>query len=278
MAAPPPPPPDGFVGVYHPSRNVLARQDVEPTASSSSTAASALTSTAWSALRGAAAVAGTAAALAGTVAVKAASTAATQASELDQRYEVSKTASTKLGEVGEACARKVSLATPEDRQRWHDGAVTVISLASVFGGPKARALAGAANFAMAVAVAPSTSAVPDATDAHASHGGAQPPAVAATAAASSGCELRPSDRVSEVVRLEVVATAAAGQSMRIHIEGEGDFEVVVPAGVQIGESFVFEIEVSDSSGAGAMAAGAACGPSSSREAVPIGQPAVPLAD
>ena len=48
--------------------------------------------------------------------------------------------------------------------------------------------------------------------------------------------------------------------------------------MQIGESFVFEIEVSDSSGAGAMAAGAACGPSSSREAVPIGQPAVPLAD
>ena len=76
---------------------------------------------------------------------------------------------------------------------------------------------------------------------------------------------------SEVVALEVEATAAAGQLMRVHIEGAGDFEVMVPAGVQVGQTFKFEIEIADASGVEAMP-----------EAVPLGQPVlpqhVPLAD
>jgi hypothetical protein len=226
----------------------------------------------------------------------ASSSAAAGIAKLDERYELSATASRKAAELGStarqkaadlgsrasqgssdalrtlkaAAAHKVSASTPEERQRWAEGAVTVISLATAFGGRKTRALAGMASFAMATASQQGS--------------GVQP--VSQTQERSNASEHRaidaPAEQIIELIQLEVVATAPAGAVMQILVEGMGSYEVVVPEGVRPGETFYFELEapLGESTGvAAAVQLGVAV---DAAPAAPYGHlidgPAVPFAD
>ena len=97
---------------------------------------------------------------------KAAADLAAKAKETDAKYEISKTAQEKtaaaLSSVKESAvtnaskaktsvAQKVGVQTPEERKQWLDGAVTAVTLASVFGGAKTKALAGAAHMGVQAA-------------------------------------------------------------------------------------------------------------------------------
>ena len=51
-----------------------------------------------------------------------------------------------------------------------------------------------------------------------------------------------SSGLSQLFLLEVLASVPAGYKMLAHVDGLGDFQVTVPAGVRVGESFTFEAE------------------------------------
>ena len=51
-----------------------------------------------------------------------------------------------------------------------------------------------------------------------------------------------SSGLTQLFLLEVLASVPAGHKMLVHVDGLGDFQVTVPAGVRVGESFTFEAE------------------------------------
>ena len=242
---PPPPPPPGFEGIY-------------PPRSHPSTASQQL----WSLAR------------------SAASTIKTKAKEIDGKYDISSQTSQKLDQLGEktgaalsslragaarhaheardTVVRKVQASTPEERQQWAAGAVSVLSIASLVGGPKTRIVAGATATAIAKRSCASASDLSSAVSAAGSgHDCATSSAATSPQFASSG--------LCEVLTLEIVATEAAGGMMLVHVEGVGDYEIIVPEGVLRGQSFPFEIE-------------APVGTSEAAEVVPVGQPPALLDD
>ena len=211
MSSIPPPPPEGHEGVY-PAQTPSTGQQL------------------WS------------------FAKSAASGIATKAREVDERLELSKKAAEKTAEVsksvkesagsaftsisevaskqGAAVGRRVGVMTPEERQQWLDGATTVANCAMVFGGPRARALAGVTNLGVRAAGFAGVTGVanPDR------------PSQSSQASASTA------STVTELVEVQVVATVAGGGTMRVHVEGAGEFEVTVPPGVSVGQSFTVELE------------------------------------
>ena len=220
---PPPPPPEGFEGVYPP-------QTAANAPNAAATAANML-STGFSFAKKATAVVGS------------------KMREVDDKFELSKKsqqavadiseaaapvaaqAKGKLSELGKkgaekgaevktAAARKVGVMTPEERQRWLDGAVSVVAVASVFGGAKTKAVAGLAGVGLS---------------AYHSNNPPQPAASTSAAAASrsSAASAAGGGSIAEVLEVEVVATVPGGQVMRVHVENVGAFEVTVPAGVSI---------------------------------------------
>ena len=180
---------------------------------------------------------------------KAAADLAAKAKETDAKYEISKTAQDKttaaLSSVKESAvsnatkaktvvAQKVGMQTPEERQQWLDTAVTAVSLASVFGGTKVKALAGAAHVGVRAANAYSGAAQ------QAGHAAA-PVGHLASGAVTKGTAA-PSSEVTEMIEVELVATVPAGGVMRVQVEGYGAFEVTVPSGVGPGDRFIAQIE------------------------------------
>ena len=215
----------------------------------------------------------------------AAANAATKAKEVDERYQLSNKTKAKASELGQsakegasaafaslksgaarktgeastAVARKVGAMTPEERQRWLDGAVSVAACATAFGGSKTKAVAGVASFGIIAAQVghnatapppPAAAAAVDTVDTVDTVGTAAPP---------------PPPAVVEVLEVQVVASVPAGGVMHVHVEGVGAFELTVPAGVAVGDAFIAQIEapldVSDGSP-----------PDVSDGAVPVGLP------
>ena len=69
------------------------------------------------------------------------------------------------------------------------------------------------------------------------------PCPAATAAAGGAPPgFSDSSGLTQLFLLEVLASVPAGYKMLVHVDGLGDFQVTVPAGVRVGESFTFEAE------------------------------------
>ena len=257
---------------------------------------------------------------------------AEKAKEIDEQYKVSSTASAKIEDAKTTAAAKIEEAkqhakqstssaleslkagtsrhaasardtvvqkcatmTPEQRERWAAGAVSVLSIASAVGGKKtktAAAFAGATATAIgklaidaeipAGTPAPRAAAYGECADVPAASAAGQPPDVSDA-----------SEELREVLVLDIVATVGAGSDMCVHVEGAGDYEVrsddgmrradrnpsqcallslpltvhnaptaqvTVPAGVRPGETFSFEIE-------------APVNTPMTSEAVPLGLPA-----
>ena len=233
MAAPPPPPPEGFEGVYPP--RTAGAPAVEKPASER--------------IWGFAKSVGTG--------------ITNKVKEIDEKHEISKKAGEKAAELNKkagekatevsqsakesagsafsslragaakktseatnAVGRKVGVMTPEERQRWLDGATTVATCAAVFGGSKTRAMAGVTNLAANVGTHVNT--------AHAAQA-APPGAVGGGSCASASMAPR-------VMEVQVVASVPSGGVMRINVEGVGAFEVTVPPGVGVGMPFIIEVE------------------------------------
>ena len=69
------------------------------------------------------------------------------------------------------------------------------------------------------------------------------PCPAATAAAGGAPPgFSDSSGLTQLFLLEVLASVPAGYKMLVHVDGLGDFQVTVPAGVLVGASFTFEAE------------------------------------
>jgi hypothetical protein len=73
-------------------------------------------------------------------------------------------------------------------------------------------------------------------------GTAAAPPSATTAAGGAPPGFSDSSGLTEIYLLEVLASVPAGHKMLVHVDGLGDFQVTVPAGVVVGESFTFEAE------------------------------------
>jgi hypothetical protein len=73
-------------------------------------------------------------------------------------------------------------------------------------------------------------------------GTAAAPPSATTAAGGAPPGFSDSSGLTEIYLLEVLASVPAGYKMLVHVDGLGDFQVTVPAGVVVGESFTFEAE------------------------------------
>ena len=87
-----------------------------------------------------------------------------------------------------------------------------------------------------------------------------------------------SSGLSQLFLLEVLASVPAGYKMLAHVDGLGDFQVTVPAGVRVGESFTFEAEAPiDKQPSGAPIESVPMGlPVQTEPQVPMGIP-VPMA-
>lgn len=152
-------------------------------------------------------------------AAEAAAAAKAKAADLDAKYDVtgkagslasSATATVKssASSAGSIATAKVKAVTPEQRQQLLDGAGTVLSLAALVGGPKTKfAAAGVAMVAHNSAVS-------------------QPVARAGPVANAAADTI-----------VEVIATAPGGQPMTIALESGEVYEVTVPTGVCVGQTF-----------------------------------------
>ena len=208
---PPPPPPDGHVGVYP-----------GPGGGGGGSSLSNMWNKAAPSLAGGAAAvqaaakkAAEAATVAGKAVGSAASTqAATATASLDNKVGASATVS------------RAKAMTPEERAALTEKGIFALTIASqvgsLVGGPKMRAASTVAG--AAVTLHGAAAAAPRSLS-----GVAPPLGVAATA--------------GERVVLEAVATVPAGQVMSVTVEGVGELNVVVPAGVQPGQTFYFEAEL-----------------------------------
>ena len=135
-----------------------------------------------------------------------------------------------------AVATRIDSMSPQEREKLATGAVVTAHVLQVVGGPKTRAAVCAAATLAAVStqVSNSSGSGPAAT-------AAAPPS-ATTAAGVAPPGFSDSSGLTELFLLEVLASVPAGHSMLVHVDGLGDFQVTVPAGVRVGESFTFEAE------------------------------------
>ena len=134
-----------------------------------------------------------------------------------------------------AVATRIDSMSPQEREKLATGAVVTAHVLQVVGGPKTRAaVCAAATLAAVSTTAAAAVAVPAAT-------AAAPPS-ATTAAGVAPPGFSDSRGLTELFLLEVLASVPAGHSMLVHVDGLGDFQVTVPAGVRVGESFTFEAE------------------------------------
>ena len=250
---PPPPPPEGFEGVY------------KPPPPPPETEAAPVSSRLWSLAKSAASVTASAAA-----------TAAAKAKAADEKYELSARAKAKAAELGKsagsfagrkaseagtAVARRVGAMTPEERQQWLEGATSVVAVAAAFGGTKTtRALAGVGAVAVNLGSKANNVATSLPTDRAAQYADYL---VEEQPGGGGGGGAYSSSEVAEVLTLEVVAAVPGGQTMKVSVEGIGAYEVAVPQGVNVGETFSFEIDAPLSR------------EELEPEAVPMGLPATP---
>ena len=217
MSAPPPPPPPGFEGVFPPREKTGTMTSLMQRAKST--------------------------------AKSTAATAMDQAKELDSNLQLSSSAkgaatavfcSIKDGTTRGAqsaragVAQKVQQMSPDERERWANGAITVLTLASALGGPKTSILAGAT----AMALGQMDLAGDDGADARGSHPVSTSTAGGSVQDEAAGGTVGPDN----ILTLEVVAAEDAGSVMRVHVVDVGDFEVEVPPGVCRGDRFPFEVE------------------------------------
>ena len=124
----------------------------------------------------------------------------------------------------------------------------MLSLASAVGGRKTALVAGVAANVLASSHLPSQASAPDPPHATAAAAGSSSSAGSSTSSpdvsdGTSGVGVVCDGGASEIVVLQVIATAPAGGVMRVHVEGVGDFELTVPPGVTVGKAFAFEVEV-----------------------------------
>ncbi|KOO21227.1 hypothetical protein Ctob_000799 [Chrysochromulina tobinii] len=126
--------------------------------------------------------------------------------------------------------------TPQEREKLLAArAVVTAHVLQVVGGPKTRAAVCAAATLAAVSTQVSNS------NSSGSGTAAAPPS-ATTAAGGAPPGFSDSSGLTEIYLLEVLASVPAGHKMLVHVDGLGDFQVTVPAGVAVGESFTFEAE------------------------------------
>jgi hypothetical protein len=116
--------------------------------------------------------------------------------------------------------------SPEERQKWADGASTVLSVAAAAGGTKTRATAAVVSASAA---------------AHRSRCSGQAPVSEPAPGPSAPVGTpAPLDAPPETVLVTVEAVADAGQPMVVEYEG-AEYQVSVPAGVARGQPFVSEL-------------------------------------
>jgi len=218
---PPPPPPEGHVGIY---------QRTEPTTASSSVGdfSKMLFSLAKAKVAEVDAkydlsTAAAAAAAAAATSVAAATSAAAATAVCKAQAAVS------------AVATRLDSMTPQEREKLAARAVVTAHVLQVVGGPKTRAAVCAAATLAAVSTQVSNS------NSSGSGTAAAPPS-ATTAAGGAPPGFSDSSGLTEIYLLEVLASVPAGHKMLVHVDGLGDFQVTVPAGVRVGESFTFEAE------------------------------------
>ena len=218
---PPPPPPEGHVGIY---------QRTEPTTASSSVGdfSKMLFSLAKAKVAEVDAkydlsTAAAAAAAAAATSVAAATSAAAATAVCKAQAAVS------------AVATRLDSMTPQEREKLAARAVVTAHVLQVVGGPKTRAAVCAAATLAAVSTQVSNS------NSSGSGTAAAPPS-ATTAAGGAPPGFSDSSGLTEIYLLEVLASVPAGHKMLVHVDGLGDFQVTVPAGVVVGESFTFEAE------------------------------------
>ena len=212
---------------------------------------------------------------AASVTASAAATAAAKAKAADEKYELSARAKAKAAELGKsagsfagrkaseagtAVARRVGAMTPEERQQWLEGATSVVAVAAAFGGTKTRALAGVGAVAVNLGSKANNVATSLPTDRAAQYADYL---VEEQPGGGGGGGAYSSSEVAEVLTLEVVAAVPGGQTMKVSVEGIGAYEVAVPQGVNVGETFSFEIDAPLSR------------EELEPEAVPMGLPATP---
>ena len=265
---PPPPPPEGFEGVYKPPTPPPPPHEttlsLPPPPPPPETEAAPVSSRLWSLAKSAASVTASAAA-----------TAAAKAKAADEKYELSARAKAKAAELGKsagsfagrkaseagtAVARRVGAMTPEERQQWLEGATSVVAVAAAFGGTKTRALAGVGAVAVNLGSKANNVATSLPTDRAAQYADYL---VEEQPGGGGGGGAYSSSEVAEVLTLEVVAAVPGGQTMKVSVEGIGAFEVAVPQGINVGETFSFEIDAPLSR------------EELEPEAVPMGLPATP---
>ena len=254
---PPPPPPEGHVGIY---------QRTEPTTASSSVGdfSKMLFSLAKAKVAEVDAkydlsTAAAAAAAAAATSVAAATSAAAATAVCKAQAAVS------------AVATRLDSMTPQEREKLAARAVVTAHVLQVVGGPKTRAAVCAAATLAAVSTQVSNS------NSSGSGTAAAPPS-ATTAAGGAPPGFSDSSGLTEIYLLEVLASVPAGHKMLVHVDGLGDFQVTVPAGVAVGESFTFEAEASiDKQPSGAPIEPVPMGlPVQTEPQVPMGLP-VPMA-
>ena len=135
-----------------------------------------------------------------------------------------------------AVATRLDSMTPQEREKLLAArAVVTAHVLQVVGGPKTRAAVCAAATLAAVSTQVSNS------NSSGSGTAAAPPS-ATTAAGGAPPGFSDSSGLTEIYLLEVLASVPAGYKMLVHVDGLGDFQVTVPAGVRVGEPFTFEAE------------------------------------
>ena len=274
---PPPPPPEGHVGIYH---------STEPTTASSSSSS---IYDSWRQSSGR--IEGREGYQLGDFSKMLFSIAKAKVAEVDAKYDLSTAAAAaaaaaatsvaaassaaaaaavcKAQAAVSAVATRIDSMSPQEREKLATGAVVTAHVLQVVGGPKTRAAVCAAATLAAVSTQVSGSG-PAAT-------AAAPPS-ATTAAGVAPPGFSDSSGLTELFLLEVLASVPAGHSMLVHVDGLGDFQVTVPAGVRVGESFTFEAEAPiDKQPSGAPIESVPMGlPVQTEPQVPMGLP-VPMA-
>ena len=277
---PPPPPPEGHVGIYH---------STEPTTASSSSSS---IYDSWRQSSGR--IEGREGYQLGDFSKMLFSIAKAKVAEVDAKYDLSTAAAAaaaaaatsvaaassaaaaaavcKAQAAVSAVATRIDSMSPQEREKLATGAVITAHVLQVVGGPKTRAAVCSAATLAAVStqVSNSSGSGPAAT-------AAAPPS-ATTAAGVAPPGFSDSSGLTELFLLEVLASVPAGHSMLVHVDGLGDFQVTVPAGVRVGESFTFEAEAPiDKQPSGAPIESVPMGlPVQTEPQVPMGIP-VPMA-
>ena len=272
---PSPPPPEGHVGIYH---------STEPTTASSSSSS---IYDSWRQSSGR--IEGREGYQLGDFSKMLFSIAKAKVAEVDAKYDLSTAAAAaaaaaatsvaaassaaaaaavcKAQAAVSAVATRIDSMSPQEREKLATGAVVTAHVLQVVGGPKTRA---------AVCAAATLAAVSTQVSGPAATAAAPPSATTAAGVAPPG--FSDSSGLTELFLLEVLASVPAGHSMLVHVDGLGDFQVTVPAGVRVGESFTFEAEAPiDKQPSGAPIESVPMGlPVQTEPQVPMGIP-VPMA-